>query len=108
MSLVPLPWCTSQSTIATRESPCADVARRAATATLPKKQNPIARATSAWCPGGRSALTPTAAEPPSSASTSATAPPHARNAAPYVPSTAYVSASIAPPPSSDSSSIEST
>ncbi len=47
MSLVPLPWWTSQSTIITRESPCADVARRAATAALPKKQNPIARAASA-------------------------------------------------------------
>ena len=47
MSFVPLPWWTSQSTISTRESPCADVARRAATATLPKKQNPIARAASA-------------------------------------------------------------
>ena len=56
-------------------------ARRAATAALPKKQNPIARAGSAWWPGGRSAETPACAVPPSSASTSATAPPAARSAA---------------------------
>src|SRR3954470_4621470 len=98
MSLVPLPWWTSQSTIITRESPNADVARRAATATLPKKQNPMARATSAWWPGGRSALTPTSASPPSSASTIATAPPASRNPAPKVPGTATVSMSIIPPP----------
>ena len=88
MSLVPLPWCTSQSTIITRESPWATVARRAATAALPKKQKPIARAASAWWPGGRSALTPTSQAPPSRESTSSTAPPAARSAAPNVPATA--------------------
>ena len=43
-----------------RGRPCA---RRAATATLPKKQKPIARAGSAWWPGGRSAETPAARRP---------------------------------------------
>ena len=47
MSLVPLPWWTSQSTIITRATPCAAGAWRAATAALPKKQKPIARAGSA-------------------------------------------------------------
>ena len=108
MSFVPLPWWTSQSNTSTRDNPCADVARRAATATLPKKQNPIARAVSAWWPGGRTALTPTAASPPSSASTKETAPPQARSAAPNVPGTAKVSASIAPPPASQSSSMNAT
>ena len=57
-------WCrcrggrpSRRSSPATGRGPT--VARRAATATLPKKQNPIARAASAWWPGGRSALTPT-------------------------------------------------
>jgi hypothetical protein len=47
MSFVPLPWWTSQSTTSTRESPCADSACRAATATLLNRQKPIARAASA-------------------------------------------------------------
>ena len=58
MSFVPLPWCTSQSRISTRSAPCSARACAAATATLLKKQNPIARAASAWWPGGRSAETP--------------------------------------------------
>ncbi len=81
ISLVPLPWWTSQSRISTRSAPCADWARRAATATLPKKQKPIACAGSAWWPGGRSADTPARAPSPSSASASAHAPPAARSAA---------------------------
>ena len=81
IALVPLPWWTSQSRISTRSTPCADCACRAATAALPKKQKPIARAGSAWCPGGRMAEKPVAASPESSASTSATAPPAARTAA---------------------------
>ena len=51
MSLVPLPWCTSQSTIITRSSPWASSAWRAATAMLLNRQNPIARSDSAWWPG---------------------------------------------------------
>ena len=42
MSCVPFPWCTSQSRIATRSSPSSACAKRAAIATLLKKQNPIA------------------------------------------------------------------
>ncbi len=44
---VPFPWCTSQSSTSTRSAPYAARAWRAATATLPKKQNPIACAISA-------------------------------------------------------------
>ena len=51
MSFVPLPWWTSQSRISTRSTPCAARACAAATATLLKKQKPIARAASAWWPG---------------------------------------------------------
>ena len=40
---VPLPWCTSQSTIATRSRPSSRCAARAAIATLLKTQKPIAR-----------------------------------------------------------------
>ena len=43
MSSVPLPWCTSKSTMATRSRPRTSSACRAATATLLKKQKPIAR-----------------------------------------------------------------
>ena len=89
--MVPLPWWTSQSRISTRSTPYAARACRAATATLPKKQNPIARAGSAWCPGGRMAENPVAADPDSSSSTSATAPPAARTAASYVAGVAIVS-----------------
>ena len=105
---VPLPWCTSQSRISTRSSPCAPVARRAASATLPKKQKPIACDGSAWWPGGRSAETPTRASPPSSPSVSATAPPAARSAASNVDGTAAVSASTNPPPPAHSSSRPAT
>ena len=42
-SWVPLPWWTSQSTIATRPSPCSRWAQRAAIAMLLKRQKPIAR-----------------------------------------------------------------
>ena len=81
MSFVPLPWCTSQSRISTRSAPCSARACAAATATLLKKQNPIARAASAWCPGGRSADTPHGSPSRSKASTIATAPPAERSAA---------------------------
>ena len=53
MSSVPFPRCTSKSRIATRSSPCRSSACAAPTATLLKKQNPIARLRSAWWPGGR-------------------------------------------------------
>ncbi len=108
MSLVPLPWCTSQSRISTRSAPCAERACAAASATLLKKQKPIARATPAWWPGGRSADTPHGSPSRSSASTSATAPPAERSAASYVPATADVSRSIAPPPRADSAATMST
>jgi hypothetical protein len=108
MSFVPLPWCTSQSRIATRSTPCAARACVAATATLLKKQNPIARAASAWCPGGRSAEKPQDSPPASRESTSATAPPAARSAASNVPGATIVSMSIAPPPAAASASIPST
>ena len=58
MSLVPLPWCTSQSRIITRSSPHASSAYRAATATLLNRQKPIARAGS-----GVMAGRPVGAEP---------------------------------------------
>ena len=53
MSSVPLPWWTSKSTMATRSSPRTSSAWRAATATLLKKQKPIAWSRVAWWPGGR-------------------------------------------------------
>ena len=87
MAFVPLPWWTSQSRISTRSTPCAARACAAATATLSKKQKPIACAASAWWPGGRSAEKPHGSPPPSSASTSATAPPAPRSAASNVPGT---------------------
>ena len=52
MSWVPLPWWTSKSTMATRSTPWAACACRAATAALLKKQKPIGVAASAWWPGG--------------------------------------------------------
>ncbi len=50
---MPLPWWTSQSTIATRSSPRASRAWAAAIATLLKMQNPQPESRIAWCPGGR-------------------------------------------------------
>ena len=51
MSSVPLPWWTSKSMTATRSMPCASSACAAPTATLLKRQKPIARLRSAWWPG---------------------------------------------------------
>ena len=48
---VPLPWCTSKSTIATRARPCLSSACAAATATLLNRQKPIAASAVAWWPG---------------------------------------------------------
>ena len=42
IAFVPLPWCTSQSTIITRSAPSASRACRAAIATLANRQKPIA------------------------------------------------------------------
>ena len=58
MSCVPLPWCTSQSTIATRSMPSSACAQRAAIATESNRQKPIARSRSAWWPGGRASAKP--------------------------------------------------
>ncbi len=108
MSLVPLPWCTSQSTIITRSRPCASRACRAATATLLNRQKPIARSASAWCPGGRWIENPVGARPSISRSTSDTAPPHACIAAVNEPAETTVSASMRAPPRAARRSISST
>src|SRR5215213_26558 len=52
MSWVPLPWCTSQSRMATRPAP-RERACPAATAAWLSRQNPIPVALPAWWPGGR-------------------------------------------------------
>ncbi len=108
MSLVPLPWCTSQSTIITRSRPCASRACCAATATLLNRQKPIARSASAWCPGGRWMENPVGALPASSRSTSETAPPQACGAAVNEPAETTVSASIRAPPRAARRSTSST
>ena len=63
MACVPLPWCTSKSTIATRSSPCASSACAAATAMLLNRQKPIATCRVAWWPGGRTAQNARARSP---------------------------------------------
>ena len=108
MSLVPLPWWTSQSTIITRSRPWASRACRAATATLLNRQKPIARAASAWWPGGRWIEKPVGALRASSRSTSDTAPPQACRAATNEPAETTVSASMRAPPRADMRSISST
>ncbi len=50
-SCVPLPWWTSQSTIATRSRPSSAWRARAAMATLLKRQKPIGSSGVAWWPG---------------------------------------------------------
>jgi hypothetical protein len=55
--------------------------QRDGTATLSKRQKPIARAGSAWWPGGRPAAKPTLASPASSARAIAQAAPAERSAA---------------------------
>ena len=80
-ALVPLPWCTSQSSTSTRSAPSESSAWRAAMATFANRQKPIAVARSAWWPGGRSAEKPARSPPVSSDSASAQAPPAARSAA---------------------------
>src|SRR5437016_3477962 len=91
---VPFPWCTSQSTISTRGwSSCC--AWRAATTTLLMKQNPIARAAKAWCPGGR--VAPKAVPVAMPRSTAPMATPAAATAASQLSAPITVSASSAPP-----------
>ena len=94
MSSVPLPWWTSKSTIATRSRPRTSSACRAATATLLKKQKPIACARVAWWPGGRTAQNAFSTSPSMTASVAATAAPAARITACQVPAAAIVSASM--------------
>ena len=95
MSSVPLPWCTSKSTMATRCRPCTSSAWRAATATLLKKQKPIAWSRVAWWPGGRTAQKALLARPDSTSSVAATAAPAERSAACSVPVPTVVSGSTA-------------
>ena len=95
MSCVPLPWWTSQSTIATRAAPAARAAA-AATATLLSRQNPIACAIVAWWPGGRTTAMPCESSPFSTRSASSLADPAAAFAASQVPGEKYVSGSSQP------------
>ena len=108
MAWVPLPWWASKSRIATRSQPSACRACAAATAALLKTQNPIARAGSAWWPGGRPQLNAATPASPATASTAAIAPPAARSAASQLASVTIVSGSSAPPPPAQNRSISST
>ena len=80
-------WCRCRGARPSRRSSPAPGRRassawRAATATLLNRQKPIARAGSAWWPGGRCALkTPVDASPSSSRRPARTAPPAACSAA---------------------------
>ncbi len=78
---MPLPWCTSKSTIATRLRLRRCSAYKAAIATLLKKQKPMALLRVAWWPGGRTAQKAFSSSPASTASVAATAAPAARSAA---------------------------
>jgi dienelactone hydrolase len=84
MSCVPLPWWTSQSTIATRAAPPARAAAAAA-ATLLSRQNPIARSGVAWCPGGRTTAMPWTSAPRIASMASWHTEPAAARAASQVP-----------------------
>ena len=105
---MPLPWWTSQSRTRTRSTPHSASAWAAATATLLKRQKPIARSRSAWWPGRAQAAEGEAARPPSSRSAACTAPPAACRAASKEPALATVSTSIMPPPRAQNASIAST
>ena len=98
ISAVPLPRWTSQSSTNTRSNPCSAIADSAAIAMLLNRQNPIARAWSAWCPAGRRPLKPRSSPPYSSRSTIRQAPPAACSAARKNASPTNVSSSIGPPP----------
>ncbi len=81
MFWVPLPWWTSKSKMASRDSWWTARACMAPMATLLNTQKPIASMASAWWPGGRMALNALAASPAITASTAAQAAPAARSAA---------------------------
>src|SRR6218665_2829856 len=81
MSSVPLPWCTSKSTTATRCIWWRCIACLAATAMLLKKQKPMALSRQAWWPGGRTAQKALSISPAMTASVAASAAPAARRAA---------------------------
>ena len=95
-SCVPLPWCTSQSTISTRDRPHRCSAACAAITTLLSRQNPIARVAVAWWPGGRT--TAKAGVPSSAERAAAIAAPAACTAAFQLSAPTTVSASTRPPP----------
>jgi hypothetical protein len=80
MFCVPFPWCTSQSTMKMRETPCRDRRYRVAMAMLFRRQKPIPVLLSAWCPGGRIAQNARRTLPVITASAPAIAPPAERKA----------------------------
>ena len=80
----------------------------AATAMLLKRQKPIARETSAWWPGGRTARKAASPSPRRNASTAAIPAPADRSAASQEASEAKVSGSSPPPPAAQKSLIERT
>ena len=84
--------------MATRSTPWAAWACRAATAALLKKQKPIGVAASAWWPGGLVATKALSTRRVTTSSTANVAPPAERNAASKVPGDIAVSESswIAP------------
>ncbi len=93
IALVPLPWCTSQSSTITRSAP-RDVDR------VPRRDRDVVEEAeahravgSAWWPGRAQGAEAGGASPPSSASTSAIAPPAACSAASHEPGLAGVSRS---------------
>ena len=90
---VPLPWWTSQSRIATRRAPRASCAQRAATAVALRRQKPIGRAASAWCPGGRAITNALRSSPATTAATASSRPPTAYSAAVRVPGPIHASSS---------------
>ena len=74
---VPLPWWTSQSTIAIRCTPSTSRACFAAIATLLNTQKPMPVSAIAWCPHGLTSANPLSTVPLTTASTMAIAPPAA-------------------------------
>ena len=94
MSSVPLPWCTSKSTMATRCRPWRSSAYLAAIATLLKKQKPMALSWQAWWPGGRTQQKAFSSSPAITASVAAMAAPAERRAASQVWMLIEVSGSI--------------
>ena len=81
----PLPWWTSQSTMAIRSMPSSACACRAAIATLLKMQNPRPVSGSAWWPAGLTSAYPLSTVPSTTASVMAIALPAPSAAIPYAP-----------------------